>query len=125
MTTPGPEHRLGRGHHHGARPELDGLEQVEVAVAFVDLAGYSVLTEMCGDHEAAELAPRTGAEIETMEGAAVHAVCERAGIPLLHLRCISNFCGDRERGDWQLGAAESLPVEAVAALLRALTAPAG
>ena len=58
MTTPGPEHRLGRGHHHGARPELDGLEQVEVAVAFVDLAGYSVLTEMCGDHEAAELALR-------------------------------------------------------------------
>lgn len=44
-------------HHHGARSEeLAGLEQVQVTVAFVDLAGYSVLTEICGDQEAAELA---------------------------------------------------------------------
>ena len=28
---------------------------VEVTVAFVDLAGYSVLTEACGDREAAQL----------------------------------------------------------------------
>ncbi|GAA1003476.1 guanylyl cyclase [Tsukamurella sp. M9C] len=58
MTTPEPDGGPRHGHHHGARPELDGLEQVEVAVAFVDLAGYSVLTEMCGDQEAAELAIR-------------------------------------------------------------------
>lgn len=31
---------------------------VEVTVAFVDLAGYSVLTEACGDREAAQLATR-------------------------------------------------------------------
>jgi futalosine hydrolase len=47
---------------------------------------------------------RTGAAIETMEGAAVHACCERAGVPLVHLRCVSNFCGDRDRSGWQLAA---------------------
>ncbi|MGE4360690.1 MAG: adenylate/guanylate cyclase domain-containing protein [Mycolicibacterium sp.] len=34
------------------------FETVEVTVAFVDLAGYSVLTEICGDQEAARLAAR-------------------------------------------------------------------
>lgn len=47
-----------RHHHHGPSDEVAGLDEVEVAVAFVDLAGYSVLTEMCGDREAAELAIR-------------------------------------------------------------------
>lgn len=32
------------------------LDTVDVTVAFVDLAGYSVLTEICGDREAARLA---------------------------------------------------------------------
>lgn len=34
------------------------FDTVEVTVSFVDLAGYSVLTEICGDHEAARLAAR-------------------------------------------------------------------
>ncbi|WP_395308955.1 adenylate/guanylate cyclase domain-containing protein [Mycobacterium sp. AMU20-3851] len=34
------------------------FDTVEATVAFVDLAGYSVLTEICGDHEAALLAAR-------------------------------------------------------------------
>ena len=41
MTTP-PLH----GHHHGPpSDELAELEQRDVAVAFVDLAGYSVFTD--------------------------------------------------------------------------------
>ena len=51
------------GHGHADRADyLAGLEQREVAVAFIDLAGYSVLTEMCGDQEAAELATRLAAQ---------------------------------------------------------------
>lgn len=34
------------------------FETGEVTVAFIDLAGYSILTEICGDHEAALLAAR-------------------------------------------------------------------
>ena len=32
------------------------FDTVEATAAFVDLAGYSILTEICGDHEAAQLA---------------------------------------------------------------------
>lgn len=43
--------------HHGASADgRPSLGQVEVAVAFVDLPGFSVLTEICGDREATELA---------------------------------------------------------------------
>lgn len=31
------------------------FDTVEATAAFVDLAGYSILTEICGDHEAAQL----------------------------------------------------------------------
>ena len=47
----------------------------------------------------------TGADVETMEGAAVAAVCRRFGMPLLQLRAISNWTGDRDRGGWDLAAA--------------------
>ncbi|MEE6168571.1 MULTISPECIES: adenylate/guanylate cyclase domain-containing protein [unclassified Mycolicibacterium] len=34
------------------------FDTAEATVAFIDLAGYSILTEICGDHEAAQLAAR-------------------------------------------------------------------
>ena len=37
---------------------MTGYETVEATFAFVDLSGFSVLTEMCGDQEAASLAGR-------------------------------------------------------------------
>jgi futalosine hydrolase len=65
----------------------------------------------------AERAGRTGAAVETMEGAAVHACCELAGVPVVQLRCVSNFCGDRSRGGWQLPAATQRLQEAVREVL--------
>lgn len=58
----------------------------------------------------------TGADIETMEGAAVAAVCRRREVPLLHLRAISNWCGDRDRGGWDLRAAVEALRQAVGRL---------
>lgn len=52
-----------------------------------------------------ERARRTGAALETMEGAAVALACARFGVPLVQLRCISNFTGDRDRAEWRLRAA--------------------
>lgn len=66
------------------------------------------------DDVAAELAQRTGAAIETMEGAAVALVCRDFGVPLVQLRCVSNRCGARSGGEWDLAGA-------VAALRRAVT----
>ena len=52
---------------------------------------------------------RSAADIETMEGAAVAYVCRQLELPLLHVRAISNWTGDRDRGEWNVGDA----VEAV------------
>jgi futalosine hydrolase len=40
--------------------------------------------------------------IETMEGAAFHYVCLKAGIPFVQLRAISNYVGERDKSKWQM-----------------------
>jgi futalosine hydrolase len=42
------------------------------------------------------------AEIETMEGAALHYVCLLEGIPFLQIRSISNYVGERDKTKWKL-----------------------
>jgi len=56
---------------------------------------------------------RTGADVETMEGAAVAWVCRQAELPLLHVRAISNWTGDRDRGEWNLAEARDVVQAAV------------
>jgi futalosine hydrolase len=57
------------------------------------------------------------AELETMEGAAIAHVCALHRTPLLHVRAVSNFTGDRARGAWDLGLAVVAVQRAVRALL--------
>jgi len=45
------------------------------------------------------------AEIESMEGAALHFVCLQENIPFLQIRGISNFVGERDKSKWQLQSA--------------------
>jgi futalosine hydrolase len=45
------------------------------------------------------------ADIESMEGAALHFVCLQENIPFLQIRGISNFVGERDKSKWQLKAA--------------------
>jgi futalosine hydrolase len=45
------------------------------------------------------------AEIESMEGAALHFVCLHEQISFLQIRGISNFVGERDKSKWQLKAA--------------------
>ncbi len=42
------------------------------------------------------------ADIETMEGAALHYVCLMEGIPFLQIRGISNFVGERDKSKWAI-----------------------
>ncbi len=48
---------------------------------------------------------QSGAMIESMEGAALHYVCLRLGIPFLQVRAISNYITPRNRASWQIGKA--------------------
>lgn len=67
----------------------------------------AVTVSTCSGTEAAStrMAQRAGAAIETMEGAAVALVCSRLWLPLVHVRAVSNWTGDRERGGWDLARA--------------------
>jgi futalosine hydrolase len=68
------------------------------------------------DETSQAAAARTGAAIETMEGAAVAVACRRAGVPWVQLRCVSNRTGERSRGGWDLPRAVAIVQEAVRTL---------
>lgn len=57
------------------------------------------------DAGAAEVARRTGAQAEAMEGAAVAHVAALLGVPGGELRAISNTTGERSRQIWDIRAA--------------------
>jgi futalosine hydrolase len=40
--------------------------------------------------------------IESMEGAALHYVCNEMELPFLQIRSISNYIGDRNKNNWRL-----------------------
>ena len=45
---------------------------------------------------------RWGAQVESMEGAALHYACLMEGVPFVQLRSISNFIGERDKTKWKL-----------------------
>jgi futalosine hydrolase len=44
-------------------------------------------------------------QIEEMEGAAVLAVCHAFGVPVFHVRAVSNLAGPRDRASWKIAEA--------------------
>jgi futalosine hydrolase len=70
------------------------------------------------DAAAMEVARRTGAIAEAMEGAAVLHAARRLRVPAIELRAISNTTGDRDHQRWDLRGA-------LAALGAAVTRAAG
>ena len=49
----------------------------------------------------ARLVDKFNPQTESMEGAAVFYVCKMEGIPVIQLRAISNFVGNRDRFSWK------------------------
>jgi futalosine hydrolase len=100
-----------------AAPELVQFAAQRLAAPVV--RGATVSTCSGVDALSAARHEHTAADVETMEGAAVAAVCRRFGVPLLQLRAISNWTGDRERGEWDLAAAMAALQVALARLFAA------
>ncbi|MFO1077518.1 MAG: futalosine hydrolase [Planctomycetota bacterium] len=83
------------------------------------VSAVTVSTCSGSDRTSRAMAERSGAAIETMEGAAVAVVCARFEVPLVHVRAISNWTGDRDRGAWDLARAIAAVQGAVRRLLGA------
>lgn len=94
------------------------VARVAAALSLPPVRAATVSTCSATDARARALMARTGARIETMEGAAVALVCARFALPWLQVRAVSNECGDRGRAGWDLDRA----VSALAAVVPALAA---
>jgi len=103
----------------GPFPANPRMAQQAAALLGVPIVrGVTVSTCSGTDATSQRMHKRSGADVETMEGAAVAYVCRQLELPLLHVRAISNWTGDRSRGEWNLGAAVESVQRAVRRLLR-------
>ena len=56
-----------------------------------------------------------------MEGAALHYVCLMENIPFLQLRAVSNFVGERNKANWEIGEAIHHLNEKLKSIIQQLT----
>lgn len=69
---------------------------------------------------AARRAASQGPLVEAMEGFGVLRAAERAGVPAVEVRVVSNEIGEEDRSRWQLGAALEALEEALPKLVQAI-----
>ncbi len=74
------------------------------AKGFAALRGITVSRVTSTDATARRLAGERGAQVESMEGFAALRAAERAAVPAIELRGISNRCGARESSGWDFAA---------------------
>lgn len=109
---------LGDRGPFAADPELTAWVEGRVGEPLPHVVGATVST--CSGTEARAAVARAACPegvVETMEGAAVAAVCAALGLPWAELRVISNRTGDRDRAGWDLDGALSALHAAVGRLL--------
>jgi len=99
--------------HTGAITELLEIQQ--------RVKGATVSSCSGSQQRALDLAARSGAQVESMEGAAVAFACEQAGVPMVQLRCISNFTGERSLGCWDIEGSSATLQDAVRRVVGGLT----
>lgn len=80
---------------------------VRALAPMAERVGTIATVSTCSGHDslAREIAQRTGASAEAMEGAAVGLVAMRMGVPFVEVRAISNHTGDREGQGWDIPSA--------------------
>ena len=49
-----------------------------------------------------QLQSKYNADIESMEGAALHYVCLQEQVPFIQIRGISNYTGERDKSKWKI-----------------------
>lgn len=82
--------------NHTTLPNMLPLPQVKAVT--VNKVSDSVLQQQ-------QLVQTFNPVVESMEGAAFHYVCLRAGLPFVQIRGLSNLVGERDKSQWQIGLA--------------------
>ncbi len=71
--------------------------------ATLKVGPFVTVSQVSGDDWAADLMSRRfDGLVENMEGAGVAHVAQRFGIPFVEYRVVSNYCGDRDKRNWDL-----------------------
>ncbi len=85
---------------------------------------FATSDAIAGDLDvAADRAERSGAAVESMEGAGAALTCARLGLPFAQVRGVSNVAGVRDKAAWNVGAAVRAASDAVLAALGTGAAP--
>jgi futalosine hydrolase len=115
---PGGERIIDRAHSDPA------LVARLASRGFAVLHGVTVARVTATEDTARRLA-RLGAQVESMEGFAVLRASERAGVPAVEVRGVSNRVGERARSGWDFAAGAAGLARVLDALLDAAGAASG
>ncbi|NVB40969.1 futalosine hydrolase [Pseudenhygromyxa sp. WMMC2535] len=113
--------QLGGIGPYAADAELTG--KISAVLDCPAVSGATVSTCAGVDALSQAYALRSGAAVESMEGAAAAAVCESFSVPFAQLRAVSNHTGDRDMGAWNLEGAVSRLTQGLGAVLDAGVLP--
>jgi len=88
---------------------------------FQAVKGITISTITDDKKHIKEMVKHFAADVESMEGAALHYICLQQTVPFIQLRAISNKVGDRDKRKWKMKKAiENLNTE-LSKLLKELT----
>lgn len=76
-----------------------------LAICELTLVNAVTINEVTTGKARIDLFKNQGAQIESMEGAALHYVAIMEKIPFLQIRSISNYVGERDKKKWEIVAA--------------------
>ncbi len=93
---------MGLGEEGPVRGDDERGPAIARRLGIREVAGATVSTCSASEERSRGLARRTGAQVETMEGAAVFMVCRHFGVPAVQLRAVSNRTGERASAGWDL-----------------------
>ena len=96
---------------------LNPYENLLESTGLPKAAGVTVNSVSVDASRIETLTIRYAPDVESMEGAVLHFVCLREGVPFLQMRGISNVVGVRDKGEWRIRESMQNLQEALAAFL--------
>jgi len=81
---------------------INPMEGLAAKIDLPKVAGLTVHTVSGSEKTAERRAEKYQADVESMEGAALHYVCRQQHIPFAQVRCISNMVERRDKSKWEI-----------------------